>query len=435
MFKILAILAIIALGFAGFYFGSVPDDWLASYLSPVEENPLPVLKLHRQDYGILVRGDGELTGLQMTPVSVPRVRTGALKVAWLVDEGKIVEPGELLVAFDHSDALMALEKSQNVFSAQDHLIERSNAEASGQQQSLEQDLQAAQLELGFTTNQIRKDEDIFSRWEIQESVMSAALAHYKKLTSEEKGRIQVDLSQADLRMLTVDQTKAQIEMKLAEETLSSLELKAPVGGVVLHQRFWYFTLSVGSEVWPGRPLVEIADVNSFRGKVDVVENHIRGVKKGKKVRVRLEAFPQEVFEGTIEKVDKIAKQRDQKDPRKYFTCEVSLDVAPETLSRLKPGMKITAQIEVGRQADALVLPKSAVVKKDDTFVVFLRENTEYVEKEVKILDSDHGFYVVAGISEGAEVCLRHPFEDENLHLPDFNAPTAATQQRRFAIFN
>ena len=150
--------------------------------------------------------------------------------------------------------------------------------------------------------------------------------------------------------------------------------------------------------------------------------------------MRLAAFPQEVFEGTIEKVDKIAKQRDQKDPRKYFTCEVSLDVAPETLSRLKPGMKVTAEIEVGRQTDALVLPKSAVVKKEDIFVVFLRENEEYVEKEVDILDSDHGFYVVAGISEGVEVCLRHPYEDENLHLPDFNAPSAATQRRRFAVF-
>ncbi len=434
MSRILVILTIVALVFAGFYFGSVPDDWLSSYLSPVEEDPLPVLKLQRQDYSILVKGDGELTGLQMTPMSAPRVRTGALKIAWLVDEGKIVEPGELLVAFDQSDALMALEKSQNAFSAQDHLIEKSNTQAIGQQQSLAQDLEAAQLELGYTTNQIRKDEDIFSRWEIQESIMSAALARYRKLTSEEKGTIQADLSQADLRMLKVDQTKAQTEMKLAEETLSSLELKAPVGGVVLHQRFWFFTPSIGSEVWPGIPLVEIADVNSFRGKIDVVENHIRGVKKGKKVQVRLEAFPREIFEGTIEKVDKIAKQRDKEDPRKYFSCEVSLDVAPETLGRLKPGMKVTALIEVGHQPDALVLPKSAVVKKEDTFIVFLRENKGYVEKEINILDSDHGFYVVAGLSEGAEVCLRHPYEDESLHLPDFSVPSAATQRRRFAFF-
>ena len=58
MFRILVILTIVALVFAGFYFGSVPDDWLSSYLSPVEEDPLPVLKLQRQDYGILVKGDG-----------------------------------------------------------------------------------------------------------------------------------------------------------------------------------------------------------------------------------------------------------------------------------------------------------------------------------------------------------------------------------------
>ena len=434
MFKILGIVSILVVGAAGFYFGDIPDLQLASYLFPAEEDPLPVLTLRRRDYGILVNGDGELTGLQMTPVSAPRVRTGSLKIAWLVDEGKIVEPGELLVGFDHTDALMALEQSENAFSTQERLIGKATAEADGEKQTQEQDLEAAQLELGYTANQIRKDEDIFSRWDIQESIISAALARYKKTTLEQKGHIQADLSQADLRILKVDQTKAQTEMKLAEETLSSLELKAPIGGVVLYQRLWFFALELGSEVWPGFPILEIADVNRFRGKIDVVENYIRGVKKGKKVQVRLKAFPQELFEGTIEKVDKIAKQRDQKDPRKYFACEVSLEVSPETLGRLKPGMKLTAQIEVEMKSGALVVPKSAVIKRDDGFVVFLRQDQEYVEQEVSIVDSDHGFYVVEGISEGVEVCLRDPYQDENLHLPDFNAPSAATQQRRFAVF-
>ena len=235
-------------------------------------------------------------------------------------------------------------------------------------------------------------------------------------------------------MLNVDRAKAQTEIKLAEQTLSSLEIKAPVGGVALHKRLWFFELEVGSEVWPGYPLVEIVDVNRFRGKIDIVENNIRGVKKGKKVRVHLKAFPREIFEGTIDKVDKIAKQRDREDPRKYFTCEVSLEVSPETLPKLKPGMRIAVQVEVGQMSGAFVLPKSAVIKKEDRFVVFLRQDQEYVEQEVSIVDSDHGFYVVEGVSEGSKVCLRHPHEDENLHLPDFSAPSAATQQRRFGVF-
>ena len=42
-------------------------------------------------------------------------RTGSLKVAWVADEGRIVNPGEVLIRFDYTEALVSLEQSQNTF--------------------------------------------------------------------------------------------------------------------------------------------------------------------------------------------------------------------------------------------------------------------------------------------------------------------------------
>ncbi len=425
-------LLVVAAGFA-FHFRDLGRQWLATLVDPQENEPVPLMRVTPQDYRVLVRAEGELTGLQITPVHAPRVRTGSLKVAWLADEGQIVGIGDTVVLFDQTDAMLALERSHNTLDTQDHLIEKQKMEAWSRSEILKRDLKSTELELDYTRDQIRKDEEIFSRWEIQESIMSAALARYRKGHLNRKGEVEQGLSEADMRLLQVDRKMAETEMKLARETLSSLEAKAPIGGVVLYMRSWT-VLEVGSEVWPSQPLMEIADMERFRGRLFVPENQIRGVQAGRKVQVRLDAFPGENFSGEIDRVDKIARQRHSRDPRKFFLCEARLDVSPDFLEKLNPGMRFSAEIELGEKSNAIVIPRSAVIKKDSEFVVFVREGGEYLEKEIEIVDSDFGFHVVQGIAEGTRICLRHPLEDQRLHLPDFSSPTASTQRRRFVPF-
>ena len=94
----------------------------------------------------------------------------------------------------------------------------------------------------------------------------------------------------------------------------------------------------------------------------------------------------------------------------------------------------SAEIELGEKTGVIVIPRSAVIKKDSEFVVFVREGGEYLEKRIEIVDSDFGFHVVQGVAAGTRICLRHPLEDQRLHLPDFSSPTASTQRRRYVPF-
>jgi hypothetical protein len=57
----------------------------------------------------------------------------------------------------------------------------------------------------------------------------------------------------------------------------------------------------------------------------------------------------------------------------------------------------------------------------------------YSERPVNILDSDHGFFVVDGVRSGEVIALRHPYEKQQLHLPDFNAAPTMTAERRFIM--
>ncbi len=397
-------------------------------------DPVPVKVVGVEDYLVTVPAEGELAGLKSTPVNTPQIERGPLRIVWLIAEGEIVKPGDLIVLFDDSDAQLSLQQSESDFSIFAQRIHQTDVDTAGEIEVLKMDAHGAELELAYANNQIRKDEEIFSRWDIELSVMSAALATYKKESINEKQSLQQHLAETDLKILNVDRGKAQTEIDLANQTLSSLAVTAAEAGVVIHQRWGFVKLEPGSEVWPGQPLADVASLNQFLAKLQVSENDVAGVEAGKPVHIWLNAFPKIPLQGKIQQVARVAQQVHRENPRKYFECDVLLDVPLEMMEKMKPGMKLRAEIEISRYEEALVLPKSAVIEKETEFFVFTQEGADYEERKIKILAADYGFFVVEGIKDGTVVCLQHPYEKLKLHLPDFNAPAAPTQERRFVFF-
>ena len=427
-------LILVTFGSAVVFFRDQIEGLIAAPVSSTEDDPVPVKVMGGQDYRVVVPTEGELAGLKTTPVLTPRLRKGSLKIVWLIEEGEIVGPGDLIVLFDESEAQLSLQQSESDFATFEHHIQKTERSTEGEMEVLNMDTHAAELELVYANNQIRKDEEIFSRWDIELSVMSAALATYKKETVHEKQHLQEYLAETDLKILNIDREKAQTEIDMAKETLSSLTVAAPEAGVVIYQRWGFIKLETGSEVWPGQPLVNIASLSQFRAKLQVPENDLAGVEVGKPVQLLLNAFPTDALQGKIQQVARVAQQVHRENPRKYFECGVLLEVPLEMMDKMKPGMKLKAEIEISRHENAFVLPKSAVIEEETGFFVFTQEGADYQEHKIEILASDHGFYVVKGIGDGAVVCLEHPLEKQQLHLPNFNAPTAPTQERRFMFF-
>jgi multidrug efflux pump subunit AcrA (membrane-fusion protein) len=418
----------------GFHYGDAIVQALAERLVPVEEESVPTVILQKRPFRMIVPAEGELKGFQTVPVICPRVRRRSLTIGWLVEEGSLVKKGDTLVQFDESEARLSLEQSDTEFNSYRYRIEQTEENAEGEREVLVLDQEAAEAEVAYATQQIRKDEVIFSRWEIQESLMSAALAEFRKETTSEKGELHEDVADSDLKILDIDKQRAEQEMKEAQDTLEKMVLVAPADGVVIYTRWGIDSLEVGGTVYAGMTIMEIASTNQFRAVVQVLEKDISGVEPGKPVKLKLDAFPEIDFSGSVDKVSRIAKQIDRDDPRKYFECDVVLEVQEDMMTRLKPGMSVVSDIEVRQSDGGLLLPKSAVSKKENAFVVYLREEGDYREHPVEILASDHGFYEIDGIEEGAEVCLQHPFEDRQLMLPDFSAPRAPTQRQRYVIY-
>ncbi len=434
MKRLLAGVLVVVLVSVGVYaFWEPISRRVANILLPIEERPVPLITLKKEHHRLIIPAEGELAGLETVAVSTPRVRSGGLKISWMVEEGLIVQAGQVVVRFDDSDAQLSLEENQNEFDTFIFQIQQNEDSSEGAMLSLEMDQAAADNELMYARGQIRKDEDIFSRWEIQESLMSAALAEFKKGNLEKKVELQSGLSDSDLKILGIEKSKVEAEIELANERLSSLSVISPIEGVLIYERFRREPLEVGAEVWPGQPLAKVAKMNQFRGIIQVSEKNITGLKSGSSAEVQLTAFPEITLPGQVKQIARVAEQVDREDPRKYFECDLLLDVPVDLMTDLKPGMKFRAEIIVGDWEEAFLLPKSAVFRRDSTWFVFVKSGEEYVEREVKMLAGDHGFYLLEGLEEGKQVCLQHPFEDQKLVLPDFNAPPAAVRQQRFVM--
>ncbi len=434
MKRFLAGTLVVALVSVGVYaFWDPISRRVANILLPVEERSVPLITLKKEHHRLIVPTEGELAGLETVTVSTPRVRSGGLKISWMVEEGLIVQAGQVVVRFDESDAQLSLEENQNQFDTFVYRIQQNEYNSEGEMLSLEMDQAAADNELMYARGQIRKDEDIFSRWEIQESLMSAALAEFKKDNLKTKVELQGGLSSSDLKILGIDKSKVEAEIELANERLSSLSVTAPIEGVLIYERFRREPLEVGAEVWPGQPLAKVARMNQFRGIIQVPEKNITGLESGSSAEVRLTAFPEIALTGKVSQIARVAEQRDREDPRKYFECDLLLDVPVDLIADLKPGMKFRAEIVTGDWEEAFLLPKSAVFRRDGTWFVFVKSGEEYIEREVQVLAGDHGFYLLEGLEEGKQICLQHPFEDQKLVLPDFNAPPAAVRQQRFVM--
>ncbi|MBB4630614.1 efflux RND transporter periplasmic adaptor subunit [Sphingosinicella soli] len=158
----------------------------------------------------------------------------------------------------------------------------------------------------------------------------------------------------DAQTAARDQARAQAGAIRAQ--IGDRIIRAPFSGVVGLRR-----LSPGSVVTAGTEIATISDISSIKLDFTVPERFISAIKAGQDIEARAQAWPGEVFRGTIEGVEP------QIDP---ITRSVAIRaLLPNTERRLHPGMLLTVSI-VTNPRDALAVPELALVFQGDRQFVF-----------------------------------------------------------------
>ena len=276
-------------------------------------------------------------------------------------------PPSLLLRLDDKDLKASLDSAAARLEAQrvqiqvsEMAIETQKAESAGVQFSLAQ----AELELG------RLEELLTTR-----DVSQAAVDQARTQVDERRTRLaaqQHRLTQAELSLQIArhNLTAAQADMVRARDSLEHTMVYAPLDGVVTRVPAEVGEMATGSLYNPGTLIIEVADLSRMVLKAEVDETDIGRVKVGQKANVRIQAWPDDVFTGTV-RLTALASSLDRLG-RSYFSVEILLANDDQ---RILQGLSADVDIEVATHEEALTVPSQAVLAREvDALPVPIRES-------------------------------------------------------------
>ncbi len=186
-----------------------------------------------------------------------------------------------------------------------------------------------------------------------------------------------------------EQIKALAQSGNAKRTLT---FRAPVSGIVTEKK-----AVQGMRFMPGEVLYQIADTSSVWVQADVFEQDIATVSIGQKAKIKINAYPGEVFEGRIAYVYPTLKAETR-------TVPVRIELA-NPKGKLKPAMFADVEIPVAGATQVVTVPNSAVIDSGSKQVVIVQLGEGRFEpRPVKLGQRGSDFVqVLEGVKEGEQV--------------------------------
>lgn len=157
------------------------------------------------------------------------------------------------------------------------------------------------------------------------------------------------------------QVKAKTNQELAQLQLSDVTIRAPMNGTIISKTVeeGQVIQSASGNVSGGTTLFTMANLDSMQVRTLVDETDMGQIKAGLQATVKVEAFPDRTFRGTVQKIE---PQAEVQQNVTMFPVIVSLD---NRAGLLKPGMNAEVEILIDRAMGVLLVPNNAVVRMQD----------------------------------------------------------------------
>ncbi len=182
------------------------------------------------------------------------------------------------------------------------------------------------------------------------------------------------------------------------EVRRTVTFRSPVSGIVTEKK-----AVQGMRFMPGETLYQVTELGSVWVIADVFEQDIGSLKPGSRATVRINAYPEKAFSGTVTYVYPTLKAETR-------TIPVRLELAnPGHL--LKPAMFAQVELPAGDARPVLAVPDSAVIDSGTRRIVLVQvREGRFEPREVKVgARSDTHVQVLEGVREGEQVVVAANF--------------------------
>jgi HlyD family secretion protein len=390
-----------------------------------KQRPAPIA-VERANLPITVSANGTVEPIKVVNVSP---KTSGILKELMVDQGDRVKQGQVIAAMDNANLqgqlietqgkLAEAEASlrQSIAGSRPQEIARAQATLEEMQANLQklvagnrtQDIAQSQAQLDSATAIYKKAEDEFRRNQmllkqgaisfqtlneklsLRDSAKANVAAAKEKVSLLQEGTRKEELLQARATVRTQQQTLALLkagsrpeEIDKARATVLSARgavqnvktqiedtiIKAPFSGIIAFKyadpgAFVTPTTS-GSSVSSATSSSILSIVSANRAVCNVAEKNIAKIQVGQQVTIKADANPTKTYKG---RVSQIANRSTVEQNVTSFGVKVTLEGG--AAEELKAGMNISAEFQVGKLQNALVVPTIAVTRQNNKTGVFV----------------------------------------------------------------
>jgi RND family efflux transporter MFP subunit len=351
-----------------------------------------------------------------------------------VEEGTVVRRGDVVARLYSEEYEAALRRAEAELESSKAAVVAAEAEAA----SVRAELESLRAQEGAATARVA-DAEARLRWGQQvleravklrddgvqtQDAVDAALAERDRATAQldaeraalaaaraavTQGGSRVSLADARLEQARSQVSVAVAARDLARATLDKTAVRAPFDGVVVLK-----DAEVGEVVSPNSQgassrgsVATMVDFDSLEVQVELPETSLSAVRVGEPANVYLDAYPQSVYAGRVERIWPTAN-------RQKATVEIRISF-DEPDERLRPEMGVRVvfsprepQAADGEAAEVVLIPVASVVRLDGRAGVFVLERDVARWRAVE-LGAERGKRVaVASGLAGGELVVASP---------------------------
>jgi HlyD family secretion protein len=327
---------------------------IVSFILSKREKPIPVTteKAVRKTILQTVSATGKVQPETEVKIS-PEVAGEIIELP--VEDGMSIKKGDLLVKIKPDSYKALLEQQEAAISS----ARATNLQQKASMVKAEQD--------------IKRAEDMFAKKTISVQEYNAAQA----ASDVAKNTYESSLHQIE---------QAEASSSQARDALSKTTVYSPIDGTVtiLNSKLGERIVATGQ--FAGTEVMRVADLEHMQAVVDVNENDVPNVKVGDKASVKIDAYGDDKFRGTVAQIANTGKTTGAGTQEEVTNFEVKINLDRKNVL-LRPGLSCTADIETNTVKDAVAVPMQAVTIRTGESNL---SPEEIEKKKQKAADRDKG---------------------------------------------
>jgi HlyD family secretion protein len=242
--------------------------------------------------------------------------------------GQPVKKGDLLVKIKPDNYIARVKQAEASLSA-------------AQADSLQRRVQMLNDQLDF-----RRAQDLFAKKLISETDYKAA-----------ETKTQISRASYDSSLHQIDVARSNLDQN--QDLLNKCVIYSPIAGTisVLSSEIGERVVATGD--FAGTEVMRVANLASMEARVDVNENDVVNVAIGDPVRIKVDAYPKKLLNGTVKRIASTATVKNEGTQQEVTNFEVRVQVEDHE-APLRPGMSASVDIETQTVHHVVAVPIQSV---------------------------------------------------------------------------